>query len=67
MPKKQSVRTLMLKPRGFSFGVLYVLCKTHKKVLDNCPLLTPILSAIKIPSYNLAKILVPLIEPNHKK
>ena len=26
-----------LKPRGSSFGVLYGLCKTHKKVLDKCP------------------------------
>ena len=52
-----------LKPRGSSFGVLYGLCKTHKKVLDKCPPLRPILSAIKTPSYNLAKFLVPLIEP----
>ena len=44
-----------LKSRGSSFGVLYGLCKTHKKVLDKCP--------IKTPSYNLAKFLVPLIEP----
>ena len=51
-----------LKPRGSSFGVLYGLCKTHKKVLDKCPPLRPILSAIKTP-YNLAKFLVPLIEP----
>ena len=51
------------KPRGSSFGVLYGLCKTHKKVLDKCPPLRPILSAIKTPSYNLAKFLVPLIEP----
>ena len=52
-----------LKPRGSIFGVLYGLCKTHKKVLDKCPSLRPILSAIKTPSYNLAKFLVPLIEP----
>ena len=45
-----------LKPRGSSFGVLYGLCKTHKKVLDKCPPLTPILSAIKIPSDKLAKL-----------
>ena len=25
-----------LKPRGSSFGVLYGLCKTHKKVLNKC-------------------------------
>ena len=52
-----------LKPRGSSFGVLYGLCKAHKKVLDKFPPFRPILSAIKTPSYNLAKILVPLIEP----
>ena len=56
-----------LKPRGFSFGVLYGLCKTHKKVLDKCLPLRPILSAIKTPSYNLDKFLVPLIEPITKK
>ena len=52
-----------LKPRGCSFGVLYGLYKTHKKVLDKCPPFRLILSAIKTPSYNLAKFLVPLIEP----
>ena len=52
-----------LKPRGSSFGVLYGLCKTHKKVLGKCPPLRPILLAIKTPSYNLSKFLVPLIEP----
>ena len=50
------------KPIGSSFGVLYGLCKTHKEVLDKCPSIRPILSAIKTPSYNLAKFLVPLIE-----
>ena len=52
-----------LKPRGSSFHVLYGLCKTHKKFLDKCPPFRPILSAIKTPSYNLAKFLVLLIEP----
>ena len=52
-----------LKPRGSSFGVLYGLCKTHKKVFDKCPSFRPTLSAIKTPSYNLAKLLVPFIEP----
>ena len=56
----------LLKPRGSSFGVLYGLCKTHKEVLDKCPPLRPILLAIKTPSYNLAKFLVPLIEPIRK-
>ena len=52
-----------LKLRRSSCGVLYGLCKTHEKVLDKCPPFRPILSAIKTPSYNLAKFLVPLIEP----
>ena len=52
-----------LKPRGSSFDALYGLCKTHKEVLDKPPTFRPILSAIKTPSYNLAKVLVPLIEP----
>ena len=52
-----------LKLRGSSFGVLYGLCKTHKKVLDKCLPFRPILSGIKTLSYNLAKFLIPLIEP----
>ena len=51
-----------LKLRGSSFGVLYGLCKTHKKVLDKCLPFRTILSAIKSPYYKLAKFLVPLIE-----
>ena len=49
--------------RGSSFGVLYGLFKTHNKILDKYPPFTPNLLAIKTPSYNLAKFLVPLIEP----
>ena len=30
---------------------------------DNCPLFWPILSAIKTPSYNIAKHFVPILEP----
>ena len=52
-----------LKPRGFSFGVLCGLCKTHKKVVDKCSPFRPILSAIKTRSYHLAKFLLPLMEP----
>ena len=51
------------KPRGFSFGVLFRLCKTHKKAPEKLPLFRHILSAIKTPSDNLIKCLVLLIEP----
>ena len=50
-----------LKPRGFSFGVLDGLYKTHKKVLHKCPPLRLISSTIKTPSYNLANFLVSLL------
>ena len=52
-----------LKPRGSRFGILYGLCKIHKSLIDNCPPFCPILSAIKTPSYNIAKYLVPMLEP----
>ena len=51
-----------LKPRGSSYGVLYGLCKTHKKVLHKSPPFRPLLLAMKTPSYNLAKFLVSFIE-----
>ena len=52
-----------LKPRGSRFGILYGLCKIHKILIDNCPPFRPFLSAIKTPSYNIAKYLVPILEP----
>ena len=55
-----------LKPRGSSFVAQYGLCKIHKKVLNKYPRFRTILSAVKTPSYNLAKFLVPLIEPIKK-
>ena len=45
------------------FGILYGLCKTHKSLIGNCPPFHPILSAIKTPSYDIAKHLVPISEP----
>ena len=35
-----------LKPKGLRFGILCGLCKTRKRLIDNCPPLRPILSAI---------------------
>ena len=52
-----------LKPRGSRFGMLYGLCKIHKCLIDKGPPFRPILSAIKTPSYNIAKYLVPILEP----
>ena len=49
-----------LKPRGSIFSILYGLCKLHKSLIDSCPFRT-ILSAIKAPSHNIAKHLVPIL------
>ena len=52
-----------LVPKDSSPGIMYGLPKVHKPVIDNKPKYRPILSAIGIPQYNLAKFLVPLITP----
>ena len=52
-----------MKPRGSRFGIFYGLGKFHKQLIDNCPPFRPIMSAVKTPTYNLAKFLVPLLEP----
>ena len=52
-----------LIPQVSRFGILYGLCKVRKQLVDNCPPFRPIMSAIKTPTYNLAKFLVPLLEP----
>ena len=43
--------------------MLYGLANVHKPVADRCPSPRPILSAINIPSYKLAKFLVSLLTP----
>ena len=49
-----------LKPRSSEF---YGLCKIHKSLIENCHPFRPTLPAIKIPSYNIAKYFVPILEP----
>ena len=44
-------------------GILYGNPKVHKPVVDNMPKFRPILSAINTPGYNLAKFLIPILEP----
>ena len=48
-----------IKAIGSRPGILYGLCKVHKAIIDVCPPLRPILSAIGTPSYKLAKFSVP--------
>ena len=61
--KTFQIISFTLKPRGSRSGILYGLCKVHKQLVDNCPPFRPIRSAIKTPTYKLAKFLVPLLEP----
>ena len=58
---------LKLKRRRSSFEILYGLFKTHKKFLEKHQPFRLILSVIKTPSYNLAKVLVPVLQPITKK
>ena len=44
-------------------GILYGNPKIHKPVADNLPKFRPILSAINMPGCNLAKLLIPILEP----
>ena len=48
-----------IKAVGSRPGVLYGLCKVHKNIVDRCPPLRPILSAIGTLSCKIAKFLVP--------
>ena len=53
-----------MRPCGCKPGVLYRLCKVHKKPdeANRLPTLRPILSAIGTCSYNLAKFFVPILK-----
>ena len=50
-------------PKGSRPGILYANSKIHKPVVDNLLKFRPILSAINTPGYNLAKFLIPILEP----
>ena len=53
-----------LSPCGSAPGILYGVCKVHKRVPEGeVPPFRPILSAINTPSYKLAKYLVPILAP----
>ena len=43
-------------------GTLYGNAKVHKLVVDNMPKFRPIISAVNIPRYNLAKFFMPILE-----
>ena len=52
-----------IKPVGTRPGTIYGICKVHKQEVDGCPPFRPILSVLQTPTYNLAKCLVPILDP----
>ena len=52
-----------IKPVGTWPGTMYGLYKVHKQEVDGCSPFRPILSALQTPTYNLAKFLVPILDP----
>ena len=52
-----------VKPVGTRPGIMYGNCKVHKQQVDGCLPFWPILLALQTPTYNLAKFLVPIINP----
>ena len=52
-----------VKPVGTRPGIMYGNCKVHKKQVDGSSPFRPILSALQTPTYNLAKFLVPILNP----
>ena len=52
-----------VKPVGTRPGIMYGNYNEHKQQVDGCPLFRPVLSALQTPTYNLAKFLVPILNP----
>ena len=52
-----------IKPVGTGPRTMCGICKVHKQEVDGCPPFRPILSALQTPTYNLAKFLVPILDP----
>ena len=44
-------------------GIMYGNCKLHKQQVDGCPPFRSILSALQTSTYNVAKFLVPILNP----
>ena len=50
-------------PSGSQPGILFRQAEVHKPTKDTCPSFRPILLAIGIPIYDLAKFLLPILKP----
>ena len=54
----KSVKTVGTRP-----GTMYGLCKVHEQRVDGCHTFQPILYTLKTPTYDIAKILVSILNP----
>ena len=52
-----------VKPVGTRPDIMCGNCKVHKQQVDGCPPFRSVLSALQTPTYNLAKFLVPILNP----
>ena len=52
-----------IKPVGTRSSTMYGICKVHKQEVDGCPVFRPILSVLQTPTYNIAKFLLPILDP----
>ena len=52
-----------VKPVATRPGIMYGNCKVRKQQVDGCPPFQSILSALKTPTYNLAKFLATMLNP----
>ena len=52
-----------VKPVETRSGIMYGNCNVHKQQVHGCPPFRLILSALPTPTYNLAKFLVPILNP----
>ena len=52
-----------VKPVGTRPGIMCGNFRVHKQQVDGCPTFRPILSALQTPTYNLAKFIVPILNP----
>ena len=59
--------TIIIKRIGSKLGIMHGLCTVHKynSSTNNIPPFRPILSAIGTATYNLAKLLVPILKEVH--
>ena len=52
-----------MKPAGLTSGTMYGLCRVHKQQVDGCLQSRSTLLAYQTLTYNLVKLLAPILDP----